>query len=188
MARPTIAEVRRILEDLGLPQVDPSVWFKGTQPELLRVILDGGRLVRAFDRTDFINFQFDSAANTDQKFAIFQPAADEIVFIRYLFIEFVTGNIARIRVQIANGFTINQLWQDEPSPPFIGPYIGTDLTATQAWGAMGLNNIRLVGAQANPNAINQLLEIRVESSASVIKTFDVQAQVEIFKLINYPGF
>lgn len=187
MARPTEAEVRRILDDLGLPQVDPNSWFKGTEPELLRVGLDGGRLVRAFDRTTFINVQFTSASNLDQKFAVFTAAADEIAFIRYLFIEFVSANIARIRVQIANGFTINQLWQDEPVPAS-DPYIGTDNSATQAWGAQGLNNIRVVGSQANPNGVNQLLEIRVESSVNAVKVFDVQAQVEIFKLINYPGF
>lgn len=188
MARPTEAEIRRILNDLGLPQVDPNSWFKGTLPELLRVNLNAGNVVRVFDRTDFINVQFTSAANTDQKFAVFTAAADEIAFVRYMFIEFVSSNIARIRLQMQNGFTINQLWQDEPSPPFSGPYIGTDLTATQAWGAQGLNNIRVVGLQANPNNVNQLLEIRVESSGSVVKVFDVNAQVEIYKLIQYPGF
>lgn len=187
MARPTRAEIVQVLDDLALGQVDPDAWIRGTLPELLRVNIIGPRLAPILDRTTFINFEFVTDVNTLQKIAVFTAVDDEIAIVRHLYLETTTTNIARIVLLMANGFTINTLFRFEPSPTSADPIIGTDNQATEAWGAQGLSEIRVYGRDANPNDANQQLEVSVESSVAAVKRMIVNAQVDIYKILNYPG-
>jgi len=188
VARPTRDEVIQILQDLALGQVDPDAWLRGTLPELLRVVILGPRLAPVIDRTEFVNFEFVTDVNTLQKIAIYTSVDDEVAIIRHLYFETTTTNIARIVLLMANGFTINTLFRFEPSPTSADPIIGTDNQATEAWGGMGLDEIRVWGLDANANDANQQLEVSVESSVAAVKRMIVNAQVDIYKLIDFPGF
>jgi len=188
LARPTRAEIIQTLQDLALGQVDPDAWIRGTLPEILRVGIVGPRLAPIVDRTTFLNVPFTSAVNTFQKIAIFTAVDDEVSIIRHLTIESITANIARYQLLMANGFTINKMFEWEPSPPGAQMEIGTDNVATQAWGASGLDEIRVWGRDSNFAPFNQQLEVSIESSVAAVKTTNIFAQVDIYKILNFPGF
>lgn len=189
MPRPTIAAIRRVLEDLGVPQVDPSSWFDGTMPEILRAVLDMGPIAPLPTLNRVENLTFASAPNTVETFNITSPVAGTFEVVKNLTIDIVTPNINDIRLQTFDGATTNRLWRDVGTPLFgIGQYIGTDNDATRAWGAFGLDNVVLYPPELTqtPGAQRQL-QIRLESGAAEVKTVTISVNITTFDSRLFAG-
>jgi len=188
MARPTPADIRRALQDLGLPQIDPQSWFDGTMPEILRVVLDAGPLkpIPTFNFTQVNTFT--TAAIGDQAFDITGANPGTIRVVKNMTIQVVTANIEQIEVQTFDGTLLSRLWLDSATPFPVDLYIGRDNTASQAWGALGLNNIIMYPQELtnNPNNLRQL-QIRLFSAAAVVKTVIVHINVTEFDSRLFAG-
>jgi len=189
MARPTIAQIRRALEDLGLPQVDPNSWFDGTMPEILRVILDAGP-IKALPTFNFMqNNLFTSAANTSQTFDITGANPGTIRIVNNMTVEIITANINRLRFQHFDGTVTDRVWDEINLANFaVGPHIGTANQSTEAWGAQGLSSIVLYPPELTTNPNNQRqLQLRLFSAAAVVKTVDVNLNVTEFDSRLFAG-
>jgi len=189
LARPTIQQIRQALDDLGLPQVDPSSWFDGTLPEILRVVLQAGRLEPTLEEIAVRRDVVTSALDTDFSFAITQNTGLEMIVVGMLQIDILTANIDEIRIEYQDGVPIAnvQIWRDFVGGPFgLGPYNGSDNTRSTAWGAQGLNNIPLTPPQVFPpgNAA-RTLAIRIISGVAAIKSIRLNATIYRFALNEY---
>jgi len=188
MARPTEADIRRALQDLGLPQIDPNSWFDGTMPEILRVVLTAGPLkpLPTFNFTQTNTFT--TLAEAERTFDITGANPGTIRVVKNINIEIITANITTLDVQTFDGTLLSLLWRDFGAPFPIGRYIGSDTTASQAWGALGLHNIIMYPQEltTNPNNVRQL-QIRLFSAAAVIKTVRLHMNVTEFDSRLFAG-
>lgn len=188
MPRPTIEQIRTVLVDLGLPQVDPSSWFDGTMPETLRVLLDAGPL----KPQPAFSFQqrsvFSSLAVASVAFDITGANPGTIRVLKNLTIRPLTANIEEIRIQKFDGTRTTEMWRDATGPFAAAQYIGTDNAATRAWGALGLNNIVMYPPELtdNPNSQRQV-QIVIISAAAVIKDIILDMTVVEFDSRLFKG-
>jgi len=170
MTRPTNDEIRQALVDLALDQVDPSSWFAGTMPEILRVMLDAGPLkplpVFSFPQRSV----FSTPAATSTAFDITGANPGTIRVLKNLTIRPLTANIDEIRIQKFDSVRTVEMWRDASGPFAAGQYIGTDNAATRAWGALGLNNIVMYPPELTdtPN-IQRQVQIVLISAAALVK-------------------
>jgi len=174
MPRPTIAEIRRRLDDLGLNQVDPSAWFDGTMPEILRAMIDMGPVSPLPTVSLIQNLTFASAANLFEVFDITAAEDGTIRVVKNLTIDIVTETINEIRLQQFDAIT-NVMWRDASALFGIGQYIGRDNDETRAWGALGLDNIVLYPRELTdtPGIVPRRLQLRLQSGAAEVKTVTV---------------
>jgi len=182
MPRPTLAELRQLLDDLGLDSVDPSSFFSGTSNEILRMMIDMGP-VKPLPTFNFIqNNTFTTGANTLQSFDITGANPNTIRVVKNLNITIVTANVDEIRLAIFDGTATGVLWNDDTGAPFpTGTYIGSDNDATRAWGAQGLDNIVLYPQELTTNPNNQRqLQIRLVSAVALVKQIVVSMNVTEF--------
>lgn len=182
MPRPTTAQLRQLLDDLGLDIVDPTQFFSSTSPELIRLLIDGGPL-KPLPSFNFLQTNlFTTGAVAASAFDITGANPNEIRVIQNMTVEVLTANIDEIEFQWFDGAQTIRIWRDVPGAPFaIGPYIGADNTATQAWGAQGLNHIVAFPQELtqNPNNLRQL-QIRLISAAAVAKSVRLHLNVTQF--------
>ncbi len=188
MPRPTTAELRQLLDDLGLDTVDPTSFFSSTSPELLRLVIDAGPIKPLPTLNVIQNLTFASPPIAIETFDITGAEAGTIRVVKNLSIFMATANIENIRLQQFDGLTINQMWSDSAAPFPIQQYIGTDNSASQAWGALGYNNIVLYPAEltTTPGTVRQL-QIRLESAAAVVKTVIVSMTLIDFDVRLFAG-
>jgi len=174
---PSIAKIRETLEFLGLPQVDPSAWYGGTMPELLRVTLNAGAIVPPIVSVSSFDQTFTTPSSTDTSFTIATAQNDGLVLIiKDLAITVNTGgNIDELRFGFIDpGATERRhLWRDFTNGPFpAGPYNFDNSDETRAWGARGLNSIVMY-----PDTLNTFgersLEMRIISGVAAVKAVNL---------------
>lgn len=188
MARPTIADVRRLLDNLGVPQVDPSSWFDGTMPEILRASLDFGRVQSILARSQVTTLLYSTDLAVGLFLDLVVPRPNEIIVCRNLSIRFTTANVDTINVRKLVGPSMTEIWTDSATPFALAPYIGTNNDASRAWGALGLNNIPVFGE--NPEFSNQpqLLQLNLESAAVVDKFARITFDTDTYEWQDWPGW
>jgi len=188
MARPTNDEIRRFLEDLGLPQVDPSSFFSSTADEILRIAGDAGPLAPTVKFARFFDTDFTTLLNTDQSFNITGANPGQIRVVSKLFIQFITANVDEIRLQWDDlgGLQDTTIWRDF-GPFGAGNYIGTNNAASQAWGALGLDNLICHPPEMTFNQQRQL-QVRLISGVASVKTVRVKCTVLDYESRTYPGW
>lgn len=175
MPRPTLDELRRLLDDLGLDSVDPSAFFSSTSPELIRLLIDAGPIKPPPTLNVIQNLTFASALNLSETFNITAAEEGTIRVVKNLTIDIVNAVTSEIFLQHSDGLTTARLWRDLGGPQFgIGQYIGTDNDASRAWGALGLNNIVLYPAElTTTTAAPRFLQVRLDSVLAENKTVTV---------------
>lgn len=188
MPRPTRQEIRQLLQTLGLDQVDPNVWFRGTLNEILRASVDVGRLSSRLFRSTYDGLTHNSGVNTEQVFALSTVQPGEIRIISNMFIRFGTANIDEITVEIAEGAFARAIWNDSSGPFPLGVYIGTDNTETERFGEMTRQKIKLIGVDTPGVAANQVLQIRIRSAAAAIKTAFTNFRTDSYLAEDFPGW
>lgn len=169
MVRPTNDEIRQALVDLALDQVDPSSWFAGTMPEILRVMLDAGPLKPLVTFSFPQRSVFSTPAEMSTALDITGANPGTIRVIKNLTINVLTANIDEIRIQKFDSLRTTIMWRDARGPFPVAQYIGTDNTATAAWGALRLDNIVMYPPELTdvPNIQRQLQIVLISAVAAV---------------------
>jgi len=184
MPRPTIAEIRRLLDDLGLPQVDPSSWFSGTFPEILRVIVDAGRIQGIVETSGLIVINHIGPAVAVDNFPIAAPGPREVITLTNFNLFFTNALTETLVIEKETGPVIGNAWVDFGGPFAFGPYIGTDNTATQAW-----NNKKMVvyGAEIDFLGQQQIINVELQSAAAVGKNVTISYDSTLYQIEDWPG-
>ena len=116
MARPTRAQLRRLLQDWGLPQVDPDSFFVGVFPESLVIAVDEIERLTAQDRgwSDSENTIDTLTANATSVSGDVLPFAglNEVVVIRSLALDLDTANIEAVEVRLVGTSGNHTIWQE----------------------------------------------------------------------------
>jgi len=180
-------QVRQFLEDIGLPQVDPTQFRSSTLDEILRASIDMGR-IRPMMLTTSVNVSLYTTALAVGLFLdLVAPAPNQIIHCRNMSIEMTNANSEVIRVQKVAGPIVNLLWTDEKAPIPLGQYIGTDNTASQAWGALGLNNIVVFGQDPEFSNLQQILQLNLATIGASLKTATITFSADIYEWEDWPG-
>jgi len=141
MPRPTRAQLRRLLQDWGLPQVDPDSYFIGVFPESISIAVDEIERLTAQDR-GFVSSAHRQApasatATTANADITPTPTANEIIVIRSLFVDLDTANIERVEVRLRGTSGDVLIWEEGvtggPALP-IGRLIGGPNIQTTSFG------------------------------------------------------
>ncbi len=179
MPRPTRAQIRRLLDDWGLPQVDPDSFFVGVFPESLMIAVDEVERLTAQDRgwtesaITTVTATNPAATSVIAK-ATPQPSLNEIVVIRAVAVDLVTANIEAVEINQQGTSGNNIIWQEGvsggPALP-AGRLIGGPNIQTTSFGT--LLPIVLDGRDAQ--TLN--LTIRIAVAAAITATLKVSAQV-----------
>lgn len=188
MPRPTIAQIRVVLDDLGLPQVDPSSWFDGTMPEILRASLDFGRVQPILARTSITTLLYTTSLAVGLFTPLVAPVPNEIIVCRNLSIRFTNANAETINIQKLVGVPVTEIWTDTAAPLPSGPYIGTNNDASRAWGALGLNNIPVFGANPEFTNLQQILQVNLESAGISDKFARITFDADFYEWEDWPGW
>ena len=186
MPRPTIAAIRRVLDDLGLPQVDPSSWFDGTMPEILRASLDFGRVSPLLESSIANDGTFTSPANIGEDIIIVAPGVTEVHRVRRFFIRFITANITQIRIFVLSGVKNTNLWDDDSGPFPAGVYLGHDGPVTESLAPI-MRDLAIMGDNADFDGQKQQLHIEFISAAAAIKTIEVDSLVDNYQYRDWIG-
>ncbi len=184
----TEAAIRALLQDLGLPQVDPSSWLNGTAPEILRNVVDVGRLRPRRLFSVGVNKDHTTPNELDTTFILSAPQPATQNVIRHFFVEFLTANVGTIRFDIEippNDFVF---WKDTSGLFPIGDYIGTDNVKTQAFNSITGGRIQVLGADGSLTGVGQQLTMRLISSVPSIKTVRVIFIEDVYNLEDFPGW
>lgn len=187
MARPTRDEIIQFLRDIGLPQVDPSSWFDGTLPEILRAMVDFGRIKPMPVLTFIQNTLFTSGVNVDESFDFTGANAGTIRVIKNVTISMITANITTLNARFLRGpLGFAEKWVDPGGAFPLGQYIGGDTDRTLRWNSMGLNNIVMYPPELT-QGVQEQFNIQVFSAAPAVKSFRIQATIVEFDSRDFPG-
>jgi len=170
MPRPTRAQIRRLLDDWGLPQVDPDSFFIGTFPESISMAVDEVERLTAQDRgwntsqTDFI-----TATNPSATVVTIDidpvPSGDEVNIFRSLSIDLVTANINEVEIILNGTSGATTIWRagvtGGPALP-VGRLIGGPNIETTSFGT--LLPIVIDGRDG------QSLKLRIRAAAAALLT------------------
>jgi len=180
MARPTREQLRRLLQDWGLPQVDPDSYFVGVFPESISIAVDEVERLTAQDRgwTESRITANIITQNTTKITATIMPipGPNEIVVFRSLALDLISANIES--VQIVNQGTSGNgiLWQEGvsggpalPAGRFIG---GPDIRTTSFNSVLP---IVLDGRDA------QLLKLILEIAVAAVMDAKIVMSAQIFQ-------
>jgi len=186
LARPTAAQIRRYLDDLGLDAVDPQAWLAGVLPEILRGSIDLGRLKPTLVTSGLIVVNHIGAAVMVDNFAIQAPGPNQIIRMRNLHVFFTNALTETFIIQkeSAAGALIGNIWVDFGGPFAFGPYIGTDNTATQAWA-----NKEIIVYGANPGflGVQQTIAVELQSAAAIGKNVTIAFDSDLYEWEDWPG-
>lgn len=179
MPRPTRAQLRRLLEDWGLPQVDPDSYFIGVFPESISIAVDEIERLTAQDR-GWINSEIslrtatNPAATSVTTKAVPQPGLNEIVVVRTVAVDLVTANIEAVEINHQGTTGNNIIWQEGvsggPALP-TGRLIGGPNIQTTSFGSL----LPIVLDGRDVQTLN--LTIRIAIAAAITATLRVSAQV-----------
>jgi len=116
MPRPTRAQMRRLLDDWGLPQVDPDSFFIGVFPEQIQISVDEIERLTAQDRgwTSSANdqIQANAAAAVSANGQLTGPGPNEVMVIRALTVELITANIEAVELRLIGTSGNNIIWRE----------------------------------------------------------------------------
>jgi len=183
----TEAALRAFLRDLGLPQVDPSAWLSGTAPEILRSVVDVGRLRPRRVFSVGVDKAHTTPLETDTQFILSAPEPPTLNVIRHFFVEFETANVDEILFEIRRAPTDFTFWRDVGGPFAVGTYIGTANSPTGTFGAVTRGAIQVIGKDGDL-AVQQQLTMRLISAVAAIKTVRVKFIEDVYNLEDFPGF
>ncbi len=184
----TEAAIRAFLRDLGLPQVDPSAWLNGTAPEILRSVVDVGRLRPRRVFSVGVKKDHTTPLETDTTFILSAPEPATQNLLRHFAVGFVTANVDIIEFNIAIPPTDFLIWRDDGGPFAVGNYIGTPNVPTQAFNSITRGKIQVIGAAGSLTGIGQQLTMRVISAVAAIKTVGVTFIEDVYNLEDFPGW
>jgi len=187
MPRPTRAQLRRLLEDWGLPQVDPDSYFIGVFPESISIAVDEIERLTAQDRgwtssqTDFI-----TATNPGATVVTIDvdpvPSENEIIIYRSVGIDLVTANINEVELLVNGVSGATTIWREGvaggPALP-VGRLIGGPNIQTTSFN--GLLPIVLDGRDG------QSLKLRIRAAASALLTATAGTTSHSFQ-VPFVGF
>lgn len=177
-------QIRQFLEDLGLPQVDPTAFRAGTLPELLRGSIDLGRIRPVLRTTQLVVIAHVGLPVMVDNFTLVAPAPNQIVIVRNLNIFFTNALTNTLVIEKTIGPVEGNVWTDFGGPFAFGPYIGTDNDATRAWG-----NKTLYVYGVNPDATNlqQQLNMELQDPVGVGKDVQVTFDADFYEWEDWPG-
>jgi len=177
MPRPTRAQLRRLLQDWGLPQVDPDSYFVGVFPESISIAVDEIERLTAQDR-GWTGSETDAITATNPAATVVTidippvPSANEIIIFRSVNIDLVTANINEVEMRINGTSGITTIWRDGvsggPALP-VGRLIGGPNIQTTSFN--GLLPIVLDGRDGQ----SLKLTIRAAAAALITATAGVTA-------------
>ncbi len=181
-------QIREFLTDLGLPQVDPTAFRAGTLPELLRGMIDLGRIRPQLRTTQHVRNNFDSLGVAVFVIDLVAPAPNEIAVVRNMALTFTNAATESVVWQKRTpGPVLTTLWEDVGGPFAAARYLGGPGQVSDSWGALYGNGIAVAGV--NPDATNaqQQLQFAVISAAAVSKTGAVDFDVDFYQWEDWPG-
>jgi len=180
-------QVRAFLNDIGLPQVDPTQFRSSTLDEILRASIDLGRIRPMLLNSSVTRVTYATALAVGLFLDLVAPGPNQVIHCKNMTIRFSNANSEIINVQKLTGVIISELWTDTAAPFAAAPYIGTDNTASQAWGALGLNNIVMFGVNADFNNLQQILQFNLASAGVSDKFAVITFDADIYEWEDWPG-
>lgn len=184
----TEAAIRAFLRDLGLPQVDPSAWLNGTAPEILRTVVDVGRLRPRRLFSVGVDKNHTTPVETDTTFILSAPEPATQNLLRNFTVGFVTGNVDVIEFNIEIAPNSFLFWRDDGGPFPVGNYVGTPNVVTEAFNAITRGKIQVIGADGTLQGVGQRLTMRLISAAAALKTVSVVFLEDVYNLEDFPGY
>jgi len=186
MAELTPAQVRAFLTGIGLPQVDPQEWIASTLPEILRAMVDLGRISPQMLRTFSNRTVVTSAVNVTQDVTVVAVNPGEIVHVRNFTMILSTAAIISVRIYKEAGPVQTNIWHGQDAGGFpIGPYLGADNTSSVAWAAAN-RDLYVSGTDLEANNLQQQLHVEVISDFAVIKTFTIDFDIDTYLIQDFP--
>jgi len=181
-------QIRAFLTDIGLPQVDPTQFRASTLDELIRASIDLGRIRPQLLNTSITTITYTTPLAVGLFQALVAPGPNQIIVCRNLTIRFTNANSETVNVQKLVGVPVTELWTDTAAPFASAPYIGTNNDASRAWGALGLNNIPVFGANPEFSNIQQQLQFNLESAGVSDKFARLTFDADIYEWEDWPGW
>jgi len=140
MPRPTRAQLRRLLQDWGLPQVDPDSYFIGVFPESISIAVDEVERLTAQDRgwISSQNADVDAVATATSATAnLPSPGPNQIMVIRLLSVTLDSSAIQEVELTNSGDSGQHLFWKrGVPGGPVLpqGFLIGTANLETTSFG------------------------------------------------------
>jgi len=180
-------QVRQFLEDIGLPQVDPTQFRSSTLDELLRASIDLGRIRPMLLTSSVTRVTYVTALAVGLFLDLVAPGPNQVIHCKNMSIRFTNANSETINVQKSVAVIVTELWTDTAAPFAAAPYIGTNNDASRAWGALGLNNIVVFGANPEFSSVQQILQFNLESAGVSDKFAIITFSADIYEWEDWPG-
>jgi len=182
----TDEQIREFLDDIGLPQVDPTQFRTSTLDELLRASIDMGRIRPVQVNSLAFRQVITTAAVAIATITIGAPNPTEVQRWSNFFIAISTSNIDSLEIFKLDGVIEESIWHDDATPLTANPgYVGGPNISTQAWGNKVID---LYGTRGNVNNLQQQLTIRLSSAGAVVKSIIVAATVDTYEFTDWPGY
>jgi len=177
--------IREFLDDIGLPQVDPTQFRTSTLDELIRASIDLGRIRPVQVNSLAFRQVITTPAELITTITIGAPNPTEVQRWSNFFVAISTSNIDQLEIFKLDAVIEESIWHDDASPITASPgYIGGPNISTQAWGNKVID---IYGTRGNVNNLQQQLTIRL-SGAAVVKSIIVAATVDTYEFTDWPGY
>ena len=142
MPRPTRAQIRRLLDDWGLPQVDPDSYFIGVFPESISIAVDEVERLTAQDRGWVNTLNSDvsvSATATSASGNLPGPGSEFVMVLRNVNVALESSAIEAVELTLQGDSGQNLIWREGvlggPVLP-VGPLIGLANLQTTSFGTL----------------------------------------------------